>query len=241
MNNTPCEELRKVRAVVLDFDGVLAESVNGDPVLYALRKGDPNRAPPHMRPLFEIAKHRRNDGASLISMLEEAGMDVSDRDLILEISAYISWNTRNDYIAFSWIGIFIPMLATHVKMALCSNNTLRTIRHVLGPLLDHFMSIRAFEDVTKLKPHPEGLRSISDQLGIEPSEMLLVGDTIGDMISALTAGTHFGLATWGRKQVPWLKQFLNPNYAGCCDESIIFQISDPRKLLAIVAQNDQVP
>lgn len=234
MGNTPYERLQKIRAVVFDFDGVLAEPMNGDPVLYALRNGRAHTAPPHMGRLFEIAKQTTN-GSSLISMIEEAGMDVSDKKLIREISAYIASSTCNDYIAFSWVGALLKALAQRTTLALCSNNTVRTIGHVLGDLLDHFESIRTFEDVTRLKPHPEGLRSISEELCLEPSALLLVGDTMEDMVSALTAGTHFALATWGTKQVLWMKQFLSSTHVGCCDEITVFQLNDPRKLLGITS------
>lgn len=47
------------------------------------------------------------------------------------------------------------------------------------------------EDVTHAKPHPEGLLAAMDQLGVTPSQVLYVGDSTVDALTAQAAGTDF--------------------------------------------------
>ena len=47
------------------------------------------------------------------------------------------------------------------------------------------------EDVTHAKPHPEGLLAAMDRLGVTPSQVLYVGDSTVDALTAQAAGTDF--------------------------------------------------
>ena len=47
------------------------------------------------------------------------------------------------------------------------------------------------EDVTHAKPHPEGLLAAMDRLGVTPSQVLYVGDSTVDALTAQAADTDF--------------------------------------------------
>ena len=51
-------------------------------------------------------------------------------------------------------------------------------------------------DVTKHKPSSEGLRIIMDRLGLHPSEMLMVGDAVVDIVAAREAGIRMAAVVW---------------------------------------------
>ena len=53
------------------------------------------------------------------------------------------------------------------------------------------------DDVTKTKPHPEGVLKALRQLGVPPERALMVGDTLADIGAAKAAGCWSCLATWG--------------------------------------------
>lgn len=53
------------------------------------------------------------------------------------------------------------------------------------------------EDVTHAKPHPEGLLAAMDRLGVTPSQVLYVGDSTVDALTAQAAGTDFAGALTG--------------------------------------------
>ena len=64
--------------------------------------------------------------------------------------------------------------------------------------IDHFFrALIGLEDVTRLKPDPEGILMALDRLGVEPSNALYVGDAPADMAAATAAGVRSCWATWG--------------------------------------------
>ncbi|MBA2278855.1 HAD family hydrolase [Candidatus Saccharibacteria bacterium] len=67
-------------------------------------------------------------------------------------------------------------------------------RDSLVPIFEHigisdvFDTILTHEDVTEPKPNPEGIRIIAERLNIKPEEMIMVGDTAIDVLTATNAG-----------------------------------------------------
>lgn len=87
----------------------------------------------------------------------------------------------------------------------------------LGPL---FHATRC-ADETFSKPHPEMLLQIMDELGVEPADTLMIGDTEYDLQMAINAGTH-GLAVSYGVHTPERLSHFNP--LGCLDD--IAELSD---------------
>jgi pyrophosphatase PpaX len=72
----------------------------------------------------------------------------------------------------------------------------RTILEHFG-LARHFSSVVTEDDVTNLKPDPEPVLKVAEELGVDPGEMLVVGDSHVDMHAARAAGAGRGGAVWG--------------------------------------------
>ncbi|MCW8891195.1 MAG: HAD-IA family hydrolase [Sedimenticola sp.] len=70
-------------------------------------------------------------------------------------------------------------------------------------------------DETFSKPHPEMLLQIMDELGVEASETLMIGDTEYDLQMAINAKTHGLAVSYGVHEVGRLNQF---NPLGCLDD-----------------------
>lgn len=81
----------------------------------------------------------------------------------------------------------------------------------LGPL---FLVTRC-ADETLSKPHPEMLLQIMDELGVEGSETLMIGDTEYDMQMARNAGAHRLAVSYGVHEVDRLMQH---SPLGCLDD-----------------------
>ena len=60
-----------------------------------------------------------------------------------------------------------------------------------------FPVVIGLDDVTKTKPHPEGLLKALHRLDVPPEHALMVGDTDADIGAAKAAGCWSCLATWG--------------------------------------------
>jgi phosphoglycolate phosphatase len=81
----------------------------------------------------------------------------------------------------------------------------------LGPL---FHATRC-ADETFSKPHPAMLLQIMDELGVEPADTLMIGDTEYDLQMAINAGTHGLAVSYGVHTVDRLNRF---NPVGCLDD-----------------------
>jgi phosphoglycolate phosphatase len=70
-------------------------------------------------------------------------------------------------------------------------------------------------DETFSKPHPAMLLQIMDELGVEPADTLMIGDTEYDLQMAINAGTHGLAVSYGVHTVDRLNRF---NPVGCLDD-----------------------
>lgn len=77
--------------------------------------------------------------------------------------------------------------------------------HVLLDAKDlsrHFGEIVGGDEVTRAKPHPDGILLALDKLGVEPSNAAYVGDSPLDLQAAAAAGTCPISAAWGHSFQP---------------------------------------
>ncbi len=70
----------------------------------------------------------------------------------------------------------------------------------LFAITDHFSHVICVEDTDRHKPNPEPMLKLLEKAGIQPSEALYIGDTLGDYQCAKGAGVDFALALWGTYQ-----------------------------------------
>ena len=64
-------------------------------------------------------------------------------------------------------------------------------------LSEAFPVVIGMEDVTRFKPHPEGIRLAMTLLGASPENTLMIGDSFPDMEAGRAAGCWTCHATWG--------------------------------------------
>lgn len=104
----------------------------------------------------------------------------------------------NDFVPlFSWAECIVKEISKRHKIAILSNNVREAIDRQLGNLADYFEIIVGSESVDNMKPHPEGLIRISNELQISLKNILLIGDTMTDYTTAKNAGTMIGFVCWG--------------------------------------------
>lgn len=76
-----------------------------------------------------------------------------------------------------------------------SETAIPTLEHF--GLLKHFKVVVAEDHVSALKPDPEPILMTAAALGVEPQDMIVVGDNPTDMVGARAAGAWGGAALWG--------------------------------------------
>ena len=223
-------EQANVRAIIFDYDGVLAHSVDNSSgaVLYNLYRAQSADDPLHMRKVYELLKNRELGSADWISELKEkAGIDINDRKILKEISDRLFRISKFTQARFCWVERVIPPLAERVPLAICSNNCRKAVEYAMSTLLEHFSAIVTYEDVKKLKPDREGLLLISKILGVPPEETLFVGDSMEDVFAGNAAGMLMACPTWSLKG-----RFGHYPKKG----NSIIELSNPELLLRLVSK-----
>lgn len=98
---------------------------------------------------------------------------------------------------FPWAECVIKELSKKYRLAIFSNSLTSAIELQLGDLVDYFEIIVGCDRVNNMKPHPEGLIHISNELQVEPKQILQIGDTAADVMAAKNAKAMIGIVNWG--------------------------------------------
>ena len=84
---------------------------------------------------------------------------------------------------FKGIDKLLPKLAKNVKLAILTNNKSQYAEEVLEKfnISEYFNLIIGFNDVTEVKPNPEGIIKILDKWNLKPSDAIFIGDMTTDV------------------------------------------------------------
>jgi phosphoglycolate phosphatase len=117
------------------------------------------------------------------------------------------------------------MRAQGLRLACVTNKAERFVRPLLGAtgLLDFFELLVCGDYLPKKKPDPLPLRHASEHFGVEPREMLLIGDSPLDTQAARAAGCHIFCVPYGYSQGRDVRELD-------CD-AIVATLRDAAKLL----------
>lgn len=185
----------RIKAVLYDFDGTLADST--ELILRSYRHTMTTHlgeAPPDEEwlsgfgtPLeVQIRRFARSE-AEHVAMLETYRVyqnlqyGVLLRPFPGAIEAVSELSRR---------GVPLAIVTSRLK-----ESTLRGIE--LCGLVDLFPEVVTPEDVTHAKPHPEPVLRALERLGVAAEEALFVGDSPHDMAAGRAAGTRTAAALWG--------------------------------------------
>jgi len=85
-----------------------------------------------------------------------------------------------------------------VKLAVFTGKGRRTTAITLQALKisQYFDLIVTGNDVTNHKPSPEGIRKVMEAFSLSPEEVLMVGDSPGDIKASRAAGVRIALVLW---------------------------------------------
>lgn len=116
--------------------------------------------------------------------------------------------------------------ALEIPMGVCTNKPEAPARAILDGLglSDYFKSIIGGDSTTTLKPDPLPLLTCLGELGAEPGNSLMIGDSEVDVAAARATGLTIGLVPWGYTSIPVEKLGAD------------FILRDPQDLLPILHQ-----
>lgn len=148
-------------------------------------------------------------GNQLMTALEELESELGQRVGLYETYRELYWTEETDTIrpypgvkpllsAIKADGLstgLVTQKRRNFTIAGRSAGAMREIRQ--AGLSEAFPVVIGMEDVTRFKPHPEGIRLAMRLLGAAPEHTLMVGDSFPDMEAGRAAGCWTCHATWG--------------------------------------------
>lgn len=189
----------RVRAVLFDLDGTLLDTLEdlADSVNAVLRRSG---FPVHP---VEAYRYFVGDGARVLMarVLPEANRDDATIARCLEgfVAEYANhWNIKTR--PYPGIDALLDGLDRRgVRKAVLSNKphdaTVRCVRELL--IEWEFDVVLGQQEGRPRKPEPEGALLVARELGVQPEEVLYLGDTATDMHTAVAAGMIPVGALWG--------------------------------------------
>jgi phosphoglycolate phosphatase len=181
-----------VKLAVFDLDGTLVDSRQDLylAVAHALSElGLPQRS-------FEEVVSFVGDGA--VALVSRA---IAPREHLLE-TAVALW--REHYARHLldhtrlYPGIAAVLGSARIPLAVHTNKPGTMARKILDGLgvLSRFVEVVGGDEAAR-KPDPSGLLGIAVRAGVDPADAVLIGDSLVDRTTALSAGVRFVPVSWG--------------------------------------------
>ncbi len=113
------------------------------------------------------------------------------KKLRIAIFMFNQFNKYKDAESSIYEGIdkLISKLSKHKKLAILTNNKSQYAEEILEKfnLSNYFSTIVGFNDVSEVKPNPEGILKILDKWKLKPNEAIFIGDMTTDIEAGKTA------------------------------------------------------
>lgn len=180
-----------IRAVVLDFDGVIADT---ERLHFAAFRDVFARRGWGLDESAYFDRYLGFDDRGLVrEFVADIGATVTDAESAALVDAkgqLFGQHLASTDILFPGVKAAIEQLAARFPMAIASGALHHEIVAILrtAGLLDQFRAIVAADDVTATKPHPEPYLTAAERLGIAAAACVAVEDSAAGLEAARAAG-----------------------------------------------------
>lgn len=180
-----------MKAVLFDLDGVIIDSELVMKIALTLSYkqvvgvGDP--------PIEEYFKHM---GDSFENIMKKLSLPLEMKEYFIDYSKklinFVIFN--NDF-----IDVFDTLISKEIKMAIITGKDKERTQEILKRfnIEKYFDIVIASDEVSNPKPHPESILKALDFLNVESNEVIMVGDSPYDLMSATNASVKSCAVTWG--------------------------------------------
>lgn len=196
MNTTPT---RAVRALIFDLDGTLADTIGGiqDGINETMSHyGYPDKT-------YEDIRRAIGNGARLLVRRCMPEPDASDDARVSEVLAYYDAAYAHTYMHTRecYGGMVETVKALHARgyrLGVLSNKQDTYTKRLVSQLFpDGEFSVVMGQTDLPTKPNPTVPHMIARELGVEPCECAMIGDSDVDIITAKNAGMSGIGCAWG--------------------------------------------
>ena len=211
-------DIQKVKAAIFDLDGTLLDTLAdiGTAANSALCRCG--------LPAYPIADYRQKVGHGIRNLLRSLLPEGSPEALLEQVhaayQAYYPEHCTVHTAYFPGVQEFLHELdARGIRLAVISNKTQRTAQKIIDHYFPEFSwaFVWGSNNSRPLKPDPEAGRLACQELGLQPEEILYVGDGDTDMEFASKMGFIAAGVTWGYRDRDQLlaagAEFLSDSFA----------------------------
>lgn len=203
-------QLPRIQAVAFDLDGTLVDSIpdlaasaNAMRVQLGLNELPRERVQSYVGDGIGVLVHR-----SLTDSREVRADEATWQEGYAAFVRHYAVNLANATRPYPEAEAALGLLKTlNLPLAVITNKSEMMAVKLLKELnLDHYFSIIVGGDtLSTRKPSPEPLHYVADILGVQPENMLMVGDSENDMYAAKAAGSPAALVSFGYGNVAELE------------------------------------
>lgn len=184
-------ELGRVRAVVLDLDGVIVDSFAVMREAFGIAYAEVVGAGP--APFEEYTRYMGRYFPDIMRLMRlPAAME---QPFVRE-----SYRLAHRIPVYPGVRRALEVLDDNgLPMAVATGKSGPRARSLLAGLglLSRFAHVIGSDEVARPKPAPDIVRLAVDRLGVPPDEAVMVGDAATDVVSARGAGVPVAAALWG--------------------------------------------
>lgn len=194
--------LRRPKMVLVDLDGTLVDSVPDlafcvDEMMVAL--GMPRRGEPSVRQWVGNGVQRLVERALVDDVDGMPDQALFDRALPIFMALYSENTSRRSHLYDGVIEGLDYLRRSGFRLACVTNKPEQFTLPLLADLgiADHFELVVSGDSLPKRKPDPLPLLYAAEQLGFDPHECLMIGDSRSDVKAARAAGFQIVCMSYG--------------------------------------------
>jgi phosphoglycolate phosphatase len=188
----------KFKGVIFDLDGTLVNSLEdiADAMNSVLKSCN--------YPIHSYEAYKKFIGSGIKSLVSKAlPKNVTNEKLVdtcfnSMIEIYGANCTQKTKPYNGIIVLLNQLILRNIKLGVLSNKTDEFTKKIVASIFpNYFEYVVGLSDKTPKKPNPFGVLEISKNLGIKPEELIFVGDTEIDMLTANNAKMYAVGVSWG--------------------------------------------
>lgn len=215
----------KFRAVLFDFDGVIADTENVHIVAWQRTFA---RMGWEVPPGVCVQAAERDDREFLREMFQSRGVTDGDVEGWLRIKQRHALDLLRDVPRiYPGVAPLVRRLSGTVRLGVVSGTWRPNIETVLGAssLLESFDTLVSREDMSRPKPDPSGYQAAAQRLGLEPAACLALEDSPTGLAAARAAGV--AVVAVGHRHPPGDWSSGGPFLPDLRDAEAVLRLLDP--------------